>query len=232
MKITFFEISSLSSLFPPIPAKKVVPDWFKELESTITNMPQLAVGTNGSIKKCMPVLDYITTGYILRTYMDIVVKRDWNSNHGEEFNIDFKITDHPPISFHSNTQFPIIRNGHVKKVGKFNGMWGIKTPPGYSCLFYQPEYLQETRFKIFPGIVDTDQYTDPVGFPFIFNDSLEKEEFIIEAGTPIACVFPFKRDNWEHEIQPMIPDTKTSVLMRTIWQSAYRKFMHTKKSFN
>jgi hypothetical protein len=232
MKITFFEITPLAKLFPPVLAKKEVPDWYKEIESSLANVQQLAVGTTGSVKKCMPVLDYITTGYMLRTHMDIVVKRSWSDNHGEEFNVDFKMTDSPPIAFHSNKQLSVFRNGHAKKIGKFNGMWGIETPPGYSCLFYQPEYLQETRFKIFPGIVDTDQYTDPVSFPFMFSDSLDTEEFIIEAGTPIACVFPFKREEWTHEIKPVIPGTRTSILMRTIWQSAYRKFMHTKKSFN
>jgi len=195
-------------------------------------MQQLALGSNLSVKKCIPVLDYITSGYILQNYADILIKRSWDDVAGENISVDFKMPNsNSPISFHHTSQMSVIRNGHLKKIAKFNGVWGIKTPPGYSCLFYQPEYFNETRFKIFPGIVDTDQYTDPIGFPFMFEDCKTSEEYIIEAGTPLVCVFPFKREDWELEIKEPEHHSRTATLMRTIWKSAYRKFMHTKKSY-
>lgn len=232
MNIIFYEISPLAKLFPPISAKKLVPDWYKDHELEISDVQQLASGSNLSVKRCIPVLDYITSGYIIRNYTDIVVRRNWSSTHGEDFNIDFKMTNIPPISFHSTDQMQIKRNGHFKKIAKFNGVWGIETPAGYSSLFYQPEYFNERRFKIFPGIVDTDQYVDPIGFPFMFEDSTEKEEYIIEAGTPLVCVFPFKRQEWTSEIRPYEKNNKAAILMKTIWNGAYRKFMHSKKSYN
>lgn len=232
MKIEFLKTIPDIELFPPVPAKKCVPIWYKVKEKEIEGIQQLSVGSNLSIKACMPVQDYILSGYIIKTHMDIIVKRDWNNDYGEELNIDFKFTDNAPISFHNTSQYPIKKNGHLKKLVKFTGYWGIKTPPGYSCLFYQPEYLNEQRFRILPGIVDTDTYVDPVHFPFTFSDFLGKTEFVIEAGTPIVCVLPFKRESWNHKICEYNKNNRTAILMRTIWQSAYRKFMHVKKNFN
>jgi len=242
MKIKFLELTPLAKLFPPIPAKKLIPEWYKEMGPTVAGVQKIGFGTpeiqkigfgtNLSVKRCIPVLDFITSGYLIRTHTDIFVKRWWTEERGEEISLDFKLAEHPsPVSFHDTGQMPLIRNGHNKKIAKFNGIWGIETPTGYSCLFVHPEYISQQKFRIFPAIVDTDQYTDPIGFPFMFEDSFEKEEFIIEAGTPIAHVIPFRRESWNHTIEPVEKYSRTNILMKTIWEGAYRKFMHTKKSF-
>jgi hypothetical protein len=53
-------------------------------------------------------------------------------------------------------------------------------------------------FKIFDAVVDTDTFNIPVRFPFTLNDP--NWEGIIEAGTPIAQVIPFKREDYEMNI--------------------------------
>lgn len=232
MKIKFYEANPLAKLFPPVPAKNVIPEWYKSLDSEIPGIQKLALGGNLSVKRCTPVLDYLTSGYIIKNYTDIVVKKYWTEENGEEISLDFKFAgEYQPIEFHSAEQIPLKIKNHNKKIAKFTGVWGIETPPGYSCLFYQPEYLRETRFKVFPGIVDTDQYNDPIGFPFEFNNEYKKEEYIIEAGTPLVCVLPFKRESWTHEIAKYDKHNKTAILMQTIWHSAYRRFMHSKKDY-
>lgn len=232
MKIKFYQSTPLAKLFPPVPSKNIIPEWYKSIDAEVEGIQKLGVQSNLSVKRCIPVLDYITSGYIIRNYTDILVKKFWSEENGEEISLDFKFSgQYQPISFHSSAQMPQKIGNHNKKVGKFTGVWGIETPPGYSCLFYQPEYLRESRFKIFPGIVDTDEYTDPIGFPFVFNNEYEKEEYVIEAGTPLACVLPFKRESWSHEIAEYDENNKTAVLMKTIWHSAYRRFMHSKKDY-
>jgi len=233
MKIEFLESTPLTKLYPPVPAKRLIPDWYKEIEIEMAAVQKVGFGTNLSVKRCIPVLDYMTTGYIIRSHMDIVVKRDWNDTVGENVNFDFRMAEGvPPVVFHDSKQMPVMRNGYLKKIAKFSGMWGVKTPPGYSCLFFQPQYFNETRFTVFPGVVDTDEYTSPIGFPFMMSDSKETETYIIEAGTPLVCVVPFKREEWTHEIKNWDKNDKSAILMRTIWQETYRKFMHTKKSFD
>jgi hypothetical protein len=89
------------------------------------------------------------------------------------------------------------RNGHMISYPKFINFWAIETPKGYSCLFVQP-FHRDSAFTILPGVVDTDKYVQPVNFPFVLNDI--KWEGLIPAGTPIAQVIPFKREDWNMEI--------------------------------
>ena len=80
--------------------------------------------------------------------------------------------------------------------------WIIKTPPGYSCLFLPPMNNSDDRFSIIPGIVDTDTFTSEINFPIIINgDKYPVLETVIKMGTPIAQVFPFKRESWKMVIE-------------------------------
>jgi hypothetical protein len=235
MKITFLETTPNASLFPPIPSKKMMPEWYKELPAELPMVDRRPWNTNFSAKRCMPLQDFMTSGYILTNHVDIGVVRHWDPQTGEHVHFDFKRPDSSSaIEFHDADQMPVIRNGFPKRLCKFAGTWGIQTPPGYSCLFYQPEYFLETRWRILPAIVDTDQFHTPVNFPFLLSDSFEAEErYFIQAGTPLVAVIPFKRDSWQHELKKFDPaNDRSSILMKTIWDNIYRRFMHSKKNFD
>jgi hypothetical protein len=74
---------------------------------------------------------------------------------------------------------------------KFHNYWAIRTPPGWSCLFVPPLNRPNGVFEAVAGIVDTDTYSAHIHFPFfpIGPDGIH----IIEKGTPIIQVFPFRR---------------------------------------
>jgi hypothetical protein len=101
--------------------------------------------------------------------------------------------------------------------------WAIKTPPGYSVLFIQPMH-RESVFTILPGVVDTDQYSAAVNFPFVLNEPT-KFTGLIPAGTPMAQVIPFKRDSWEMQLGTQ-EDIQEQVLvvnrLRTKFFDAYK----------
>jgi hypothetical protein len=182
--------NSVSKEYSPQPASSVVPSWYKNTESYMggEKKPSGNGGTKATIKRCMPVFDSFSAGYIIFSVSDVWVTQkedgpwfEWASNN--------------LISFHSVEQAPIhpFRNG-LKAYPKWMNPWGIKTPKGYSVLFTQPVH-RESSFKILDGVVDTDMYTQPVNFPFVLTDP--NFEGLIPAGTPIAQVIPFKRDSWE-----------------------------------
>ena len=85
---------------------------------------------------------------------------------------------------------------------KFLNPWLIKTPPGYSCLFTSPFNTEKTDTRLITGIVDTDKYEAYVNLPFFLTDwDLNKNTAkLIKKGTPIALVFPFRRDDWEMKV--------------------------------
>lgn len=179
-------------LFPPKPAHKEIPDWYKKQEEYLGNNNKKIPHpdpeqTSSSIKKCMPVFDCITAGYIIYSQVDVYV---YQTGEGPMY----QWAAQNALSFHSPNQAPThpVANGYPYP--KWNNPYAIKTPKGYSTLFTQP-FHRESVFTILPGIVDTDTYIAPVNFPFVLEDLTF--EGIIPAGTPIAQVIPFKRDSFK-----------------------------------
>jgi hypothetical protein len=78
---------------------------------------------------------------------------------------------------------------------KFHNFWTIVTPPGWSCLFLNPLNRPNGLFEVLAGVVDTDSYRAPVHFPFfpVASDGLH----VIEKGSPMVQIVPFRRDATE-----------------------------------
>jgi len=85
---------------------------------------------------------------------------------------------------------------------KFLNPWIIRTPPGYSCLFTSPFNTEKRDIRLTTGIVDTDNFEAYTNFPFFLTDwdTSKSKSKMIKKGTPIALVFPFKRDDWQMNI--------------------------------
>jgi hypothetical protein len=192
MKITFTSAIDYKELEEPQPASKFIPEWYKNISSYANEkkMPDGKGTTTATVKKCMPVFDAVTAGYIITSPADIWV----SIKNGQQY---FEWSNFELISFHPVEQASGHPAGNGFSYPKWNNPWAIKTPKGYSTLFVQP-FHRESLFTILPGIVDTDTYTAQVNFPFTINDLLF--EGLIPKGTPIAQVIPFKRDNWKMNI--------------------------------
>ena len=137
----------------------------------------------------MPVFDSIEAGYILVSHADVYVSQKNNIPH-------YEWPSGNPLEFHHISQAPTlpINKVHTQSIPKWMNPWSIETSKGYSTLIVQP-FHRESAFTILPGIVDTDMYTAPINFPFVLNEI--NFQGLIPAGTPIAQVIPFKRENWK-----------------------------------
>jgi hypothetical protein len=193
----------------PIPSTLNIPDWFKEIEHTVYSK---------TVKGCIPFLDSLTIGYILKMPVDyhiahniehegtlktgmesgskqmgcMNVVKDLNLNYGQpEFHPIYQLGKSPYVKKNKNLVFHKILNP-----------WTIKTPPGYSCLFLPPMNNTDDRFFIIPGIVDTDSFPNEINFPFVVNgDKYPTLDTIIKIGTPYVQVIPFKKENWKMKIE-------------------------------
>jgi hypothetical protein len=257
--IIFSNTFGVPEEFKPQPAANSVPDWYKNIESYMGNsgkIPDGKGGTRATIKRCMPVFDAITGGYILYTYADIYVSQKkiqyGDKAHKEETGEDRLLTDEEikekglpltephyewpsfePLGFHPVDQAPNHpnRNGHPHSYPKWINPWSIKTPKGYSVLFVQPMH-RESVFTILPGIVDTDHYSAPVNFPFVLNDATW--EGLIPAGTPMAQVIPFKRDDWKMsigEMKDLEEQNKVTRRLRTSFFDSYKNKFRQPKNY-
>ena len=231
------EYINYAEVFPQ-PSKLDIPDWYKELKHSIDNR---------TIKGCMPFLDTLTTGYTIKMPVDYYIGHNIKKEgerHTESFtkldsgdkqiniNIQDTLASHPVRQL--GKKCPFVNKNKSLPFHKILNPWLIKTPPGYSCLFLPPMNNSDDRFSIIPGIVDTDTFPQETNFPIIINgDKYPVLETVIELGTPIVQVIPFKREKWK-----MIIESKSSLdrnkidflTLLNIW-NVYKNKWWSKKSW-
>jgi len=227
MIIKFTNTFNNDGVSEPKPASAFLPDWYKKLESYINGekKPTGEGTTSATIKRCVPVFDAITAGYIITLPADVFISQKDEKPWYEWANFGL-------INFHPVEQAPEhpSRNG-LPAYPKWTNPWAIETPKGYSVLFTQPMH-RESPFKILDGIVDTDSYKAPVNFPFVLNDP--KFEGLIPQGTPIAQIIPFKRDSWEMElgtVDNLIDLNSVTNKLRTKFFDSYKNQFWVKKEY-
>ena len=217
------EKESMAEIWPhPVPASKVIPDDYKKLSSYQDGNVMAP-----TVKKCIPFLDSLTAGYIIRFDQDYVVQPV-----GDDFSIFPANKSDGDVDFHSHQQLPeSFKKLAGQNAGKFINKWLIKTPPGYSCLFLQPMNRLELRFEIIPGCVDTDTYVNEINFPFILRK--RDKQFLIKKGEPMIQVIPFKRESWKMWAGFYLEKLhlKTINLLNSEWLDRYKKNFWQKKSY-
>lgn len=225
MKIIFTNTSGADLELPKL-ASQLVPEWYKQTDSYINKekKPSGTGSTSATIKRCMPVFDAITAGYIIESPADVYV----SIKDGAQW---FEWSDFGLIDFHPIEQAPNHPNKKPFSYPKWINFWSITTPKGYSTLFVQP-FHRESVFTILPGIVDTDQYTPPVNFPFVINDPFF--EGLIPKGTAIAQVIPFKRDSWTMKLgdkKNLEAQFKVAKKLQNKFFDKYKSAFWTKKEY-
>jgi len=202
----------------PEPSVKNVPDWFKKIEPVDQEVHDM------TIKKCIPVLDSFTAGYVFKTSADVIYDDQYHRF------IDNGVAD--VVTFHPDFQlegFDIGDHLHpspFKWINKF--YW--KTPKGYSTIFTHPLNRTDLPFKSLTGIVDTDEFPLSVQFPFFMKRGFSG---LIPAGTPIIQAIPFKRDDFDLEI----PYQKESYEYEHFWNwfqppmGKYKRFFWKRKKY-
>ena len=222
----------------PTPIKLNVPEWYKKLKHHLHNE---------TVKGCMPFLDTLTSGYLLKVPQDIFIRHNIEDNKveqrtglqvvkerlfSEQINLNYRESFHDPKQLEGSD---LIKKNKNLPVHKIQNPWTIKTPSGYSCLFVPPLNNSDDRFSIIPGIVDTDNYPMQINFPIIINgDKYPVLETIIQKGTPYAQVIPFKRDSWKMSLKPQ---SKKEVIASSLWYglniiNVYKRKWWSKKSWN
>lgn len=200
-KIEFIAVNKIDYdvQLKPYPASKNIPDWWRNetpyLESEENPLGKKIIveegSSNASFKKCTPMLDAITSGYLIPLWADAQVR--W-------------IDGSPRVTWRTKTPLFSLNGpssgrvqpppGYSEHVFKYLNTWMPKTPPGYSVLITSPFGHRGLPFHAIPAIIDSDKSTLDIVPPMWLKEGFEG---IIEKGTPMFQVTPFKRDNWESE---------------------------------
>jgi hypothetical protein len=220
----------------PYPAVKQLPDWFTEAlpyhneNGTFPDDNKLHFrkrNANVTFKKCVPLLDGMSAGYIIPLWSDVMVEQENN------FPLIYwknKVNVFEPHGDYSSKIVP--PTGYKNYVFKYSNCWIPQTPKGYSCLVVSPLGYGDLPFKIVPAIVDTDNSTLELIFPTWVKEGFEG---IVEKGTPMAQIIPFKRDNWESTFDYYEDGEYENVIEEKNFNSTmvghYMKNHHSKKRF-
>jgi len=214
----------------PIPSKLNIPDWLKNLKHTEKKF---------TAKGCIPLLDGMTAGYILKMPTDYYIEHNFDiegkkrtgasSAIENTFNFPININRKGVPEYHTVDQLegsPLIDKNKNLPIHKILNPWRIKTPPGYSVLFTPILNNQDDRFSIIPAIVDTDTFENEINFPIILNgDKYETLKTTIKRGTPYVQLIPFKREAWKMKIETI--NTEEHYKKRF---SQYRHIIHNYKN--
>ncbi len=197
---------------PPFPAKSYLPTWFRRLPPR-DNAVVGPTNTGLTVKRCMPFLDAMTTGWIIPIAATVrieIAEGGTRVDTGWDF-------DRTMVSNHAKHQI----KGHPyasRPPCKFHNYWTIQTPPGWSCLFIDPLNRPNGVFELVAGVVDTDTYHSEVHFPFFATgaDGLHT----IEKGTPLVQVIPFRRSDCDIDAEIRAEtkaegETRTRILRQT-----------------
>jgi hypothetical protein len=179
---------------PPVPAAAGLPDWLKTMPSQAFS--ELMGGEDDTLKRCPPVIDAMTTGFLIPLICDVAVKDG-------EFTWDADVPAGGPVGF---ARSPIGLHHPDQAAGsplfdpdrflvKFHNLWTIEAPEGYALLFTHPVNRFDLPFTTLSGLVDADRYHDAwINFPAVWRDA--DFEGVLPRGTPVAQVFPVKREAW------------------------------------
>ena len=217
-KITFkATIPGLEDAWPIVPISEV--------------KPQQRPKNNMNV--CPGIMDLNRSGYVIRAWSEIFIEKDADGLVRASVNDrDHDMTlgkctrmDAELLPFHYSDKTR-------ENVLKIELPWLVETAPGYSCMQLSPFYHfldMEPHIINYPGIVDTDGLHR---LSWIFSVKHD-EPFIIERGTPIMHLIPYRRENFTSEVsRAEVGDwMRQKLKMSMLLPKWYLRNLHSKKSY-
>lgn len=226
----------------PYPASKSIPKWWKDMPSYIVdednptgkNFLIRNMRNNLSPKKCMPMFDAMSSGYIVPLWCDINITSSQDPETTEEKYLPFISWKSTREVFEANidgAHHMDIPEGYHPYIFKFVNLWCVRTPPGYSIRISSPIGHNDSPFKAVDAVVDTDKYDAALPIPVFLKEGFEG---MVKRGTPMIQITPFKRDDWKAEFD-FYPDgvhtMKQENWLRLTAFGNYIKSQWSKKSY-
>jgi hypothetical protein len=188
----------------PIPAVRGLPDWFKTLPQKAFS--EAAGDDMPTIKKCPPVIDAMTYGFLMPLACDIKVE-DGEFSWERDVPAGIAPYSRSPINFHDGCQVagtPFFDEDRF--IIKFNNFWTVELPPGYSLLVTHPINRDDLPFTTLTGLVDADLYSLTfVHFPARGRDPAFNG--VLPKGTPVAQCLPIRREVWSDKFETLTGST-------------------------
>lgn len=187
--ISFYCHPDFEGVFPePEPAIKHLPKWFKDLNHE-TDGEDMFGNPNMTAKMCLPLIDNMSLGYIIKLAGDVRIRSNRNCLQIDHVDPPFiKLIDYHPSEQVGGQNSLKPNQG---KIIKFLNPWVIKTAPGWSTLIEPLPNVFDSPFTCLSALVDTDNYCKEINFPAVWN--VPDANMSLKAGTPLVRVIPIQR---------------------------------------
>lgn len=238
-KIKFYPFSEATAIFAPVPvpAGKMLPDWYRKKPGTHDLDSGLINGyATSTIKRCMPIFDAISSGYLILAPCDIYI--DATNPDRITYSIPAELTEFKSDMFatHGKEQYdgyPINTNKYHSDLLRILPFWSVKTPKGTSSMVMQPLHHEKSPLFAFAGIIDTDKFISDGHFSFLVEKDFKG---VIKQGTPLVQVVPFKREAWTMSIvKPEISKKELNtqrLTLRASFVNGYKNKFRSKKDYH
>lgn len=214
MKTNILKHIATQDFFDKIkPAKSFVPEWYKKGERMSEDSSLNSLPIKHGFKLCSAFSDSFTTGYMVPLTVDIAVKQTsngpvitWNDPQSDVLILRSSDTNNTiPTPMGCSDLHFVWKTKHIYEI-----------PKGYSAIFTHPLNRFDLPFFTLTGVID--DFVMPVGHvPVFFSSTFEG---IIPAGTPIAQIIPFKRENWDSKEDKSLRD-----------KGNYNNFLSSRKAY-
>ena len=219
---------------PPVRASKAIPEWIKVIPNEHNKFL--------TAKRCLPLIEACSDGYVWKTHCDIEFEVAENEK-GTYLSLNFYSginhfafdQGQPIIGKHGDDQINVDKQPLKEKIRlhgdnpwrqvyKFNNLFVIETPKGYSCRFKSLSNSFNIPIQLFEGVVETDTYYSSINFPFRYTGSRKPHTYLLEKGTPLVQIIPFKREKWQTEYGLADLDRvhKQQYSLTTVFKNGYR----------
>lgn len=175
------------------PASSYIPEWHRKLPSYLGGELKLSNRiSNATPKKCVPMLDSIRSGYIVPLWSDILIEE----NDDDQINISWRVSKDVFQSHGDLSDMIPSPDEYYPIAFKYVSYLTVETPRGYSILITPPMGHYDLPFMPISAVVDSDRPTVDLAFPLWIKRG---SAGIVERGTPVVQITPFKRENWKSE---------------------------------
>ena len=237
-KIKFYPFNEIASkdIDSPVLAAKQIPEWYKRQPGSINDEVGYSQGMlQSTVKRCMPVFDAITAGYIMVAPVDIYIDATDPEKLSKATPAAAKMGLPDLFATHGieqYTHFPIDASIYHKEILRINTYWSVGTENGSSSIIMQPIHQDISPLMAITGIVDTDKMITDGHFSFLVKKGFKG---VIKQGTPLVQIIPFDRDSWKSEVVDF--DIAKDIIqhqrfvLRRVFGYGYKMLMRSKKDY-
>jgi hypothetical protein len=191
------EFETIINNFPPQPANKFLPEWYKKNKIANTLESFGSDGTPPHAKNCPAIQEEMTNGIVIPAWSDMFFEIkdnvvNWQFSIGNVVTAPFGW-----VNYHNIQQTKMMNLNTLYNHGvlKLMSPYFIETAEGYGTAFRDPFYHHRKNIRLLPGMVETDIWHE-TNFPFEFiTDTKDVEtKFVINAGDPLLMLTPYKKE--------------------------------------